>query len=143
MKDLGFGQAAFEIRINPLREPRSTGLETVEFLFAANPGEPLKPLSAVASSGEISRVMLAAKTAFAQQDLIGLIFTLGSIAADGTGILFSLLILLVGSLMFFLAKRFAVRIGSASGEVDGLRHRSKAYAQKIVDAMNEAIIERG
>ena len=73
LKDLGFGQAAFEIRINPLREPRSTGFETVEFLFAANPGEPLKPLSAVASSGEISRVMLAVKTAFAQQDLIGLL----------------------------------------------------------------------
>jgi DNA repair protein RecN (Recombination protein N) len=73
LKDLGFGQAAFEIRINPLHEPRSTGFETVEFLFAANPGEPLKPLSAVASSGEISRVMLAVKTAFAQQDLIGLL----------------------------------------------------------------------
>jgi DNA repair protein RecN (Recombination protein N) len=42
-------------------------------LFAANPGEPLKPLSAVASSGEISRVMLAVKTTFAQQDLIGLL----------------------------------------------------------------------
>jgi DNA repair protein RecN (Recombination protein N) len=73
LKDLGFGQAAFEIRINPLHEPRATGFETVEFLFAANPGEPLKPLSAVASSGEISRVMLAVKTTFAQQDLIGLL----------------------------------------------------------------------
>jgi DNA repair protein RecN (Recombination protein N) len=73
LKDLGFGQAGFEIRINALHEPRSAGLETVEFLFAANPGEPLKPLSAVASSGEISRVMLAVKTTFAQQDLIGLL----------------------------------------------------------------------
>jgi DNA repair protein RecN (Recombination protein N) len=73
LKDLGFGQAAFEIRINALHEPRSTGFETVEFLFAANAGEPLKPLSAVASSGEISRVMLAVKTTFAQQDLIGLL----------------------------------------------------------------------
>ena len=50
-----------------------TGFETVEFLFAANPGEPLKPLRAVASSGEISRVMLAVKTALAQQDLVGLL----------------------------------------------------------------------
>ena len=54
-------------------EPRATGFETVEFLFAANPGEPLKPLRAVASSGEISRVMLAVKTALAQQDLVGLL----------------------------------------------------------------------
>ena len=73
LKDLGFGQAAFEIRIDPLVEPRAAGFETVEFLFAANPGEPLKPLRAVASSGEISRVMLAVKTALAQQDLVGLL----------------------------------------------------------------------
>jgi len=73
LKDLGFGQAAFEIRVDPLTEPRATGFETVEFLFAANPGEPLKPLRAVASSGEISRVMLAVKTALAQQDLVGLL----------------------------------------------------------------------
>ena len=73
LKDLGFGQAAFEIRIDPLVEPRAAGFETVEFLFAANPGEPLKPLKTVASSGEISRVMLAIKTALAQQDLVGLL----------------------------------------------------------------------
>jgi DNA repair protein RecN (Recombination protein N) len=73
LKDLGFGHAVFEIRIDPLSEPRATGYESVEFLFAANPGEPLKPLRAVASSGEISRVMLAVKTALAQQDLVGLL----------------------------------------------------------------------
>jgi DNA repair protein RecN (Recombination protein N) len=73
LRDLGFGQAAFKIRIDLLDESRATGFETVEFLFAPNPGEPLKPLRAVASSGEISRVMLAVKTALAQQDLIGLL----------------------------------------------------------------------
>jgi DNA repair protein RecN (Recombination protein N) len=73
LKDLGFGQAAFEIRIDSASEPRATGFETVEFLFAPNPGEPLKPLRAVASSGEISRVMLAVKTVLAQQDLVGLL----------------------------------------------------------------------
>ncbi len=73
LKDLGFGQAAFEIRLDPLEEPRVTGFETVEFLFGANLGEPVKPLRAVASSGEISRVMLALKTVLAQQDLVGLL----------------------------------------------------------------------
>lgn len=73
LKDLGFNGAAFQIRIDPLAEPRATGFETIEFLFAANPGEPLKPLRMVASSGEISRIMLAVKTAFAQQDLVGLL----------------------------------------------------------------------
>jgi DNA repair protein RecN (Recombination protein N) len=73
LKDLGFNQASFEIHIEPLAEARSTGFETVEFLFAPNPGEPLKPLKVIASSGEISRVMLAVKTALAQQDLVGLL----------------------------------------------------------------------
>jgi DNA repair protein RecN (Recombination protein N) len=73
LADLGFTQSSFEIRIDSLAEPHPNGCENVEFLFAPNPGEPLKPLRAIASSGEISRVMLAVKTALAQQDLIGLL----------------------------------------------------------------------
>ena len=73
LKDLGFNQAAFEIQLDSLAEARATGFETVEYLFAPNPGEPLKPLKAIASGGEISRVMLAVKTALAQEDLIGLL----------------------------------------------------------------------
>ncbi|MCL1818756.1 MAG: DNA repair protein RecN, partial [Spirochaetaceae bacterium] len=47
------------------------GLDAVSFLFAPNPGEPLKPLKAIASGGELSRVMLAIKTILAKQDDIG------------------------------------------------------------------------
>ena len=73
LKDLGFSQAAFDILFHALDEPRGTGFETVEFLFAANAGEPLKPMRAVASSGEISRLMLAVKAVLAKQDLVGLL----------------------------------------------------------------------
>jgi DNA repair protein RecN (Recombination protein N) len=45
----------------------SQGLDTVEFMIAANPGEPLRPLVRIASGGEISRVMLALKTALASE----------------------------------------------------------------------------
>ena len=45
-----------------------TGADAVEFLLAANPGEPLRPVRAAASGGELSRVMLALKTAFAKAD---------------------------------------------------------------------------
>lgn len=47
------------------------GADRVEFLLAANPGEPLKPLRAVASGGELSRVMLALKTVLAEADRVG------------------------------------------------------------------------
>jgi len=73
LQDLGFAQASFDVVWETLVEPDRNGFDQVEFLFSPNPGEPLKPLRAIASSGEISRVMLAIKTALAQQDLIGLL----------------------------------------------------------------------
>jgi DNA repair protein RecN (Recombination protein N) len=45
-----------------------TGIDRVEFLISANPGEPLKPMAKVASGGETARLMLALKTALAQAD---------------------------------------------------------------------------
>lgn len=68
IKELGFKQASFELSIVPNNEPQSSGLEGIDFQFGPNPGEPLKPLRQVASSGEISRVMLAVKSALADQD---------------------------------------------------------------------------
>ncbi len=46
------------------------GLDTIEFQFAPNPGEPARPLRAIASSGEMARVMLALKTVLAAEDEI-------------------------------------------------------------------------
>ncbi len=71
--DLGFRQAEFEAELTACETPRRSGTETVELLFSPNPGEPLKPLRTVASSGEISRVMLAIKSALALQDAIPLL----------------------------------------------------------------------
>jgi DNA repair protein RecN (Recombination protein N) len=71
--DLGFKQSEFEAKLSALDEPRATGFDSVELLFSPNPGEPLKPLRTIASSGEISRVMLAIKSALAAHDAIPLL----------------------------------------------------------------------
>ena len=71
--DLGFKRALFEIKLDPLPEPGAHGGEEVDFHFAPNPGEPSRPLRLVASSGEMSRVMLAIKSALARQDAIPLL----------------------------------------------------------------------
>ena len=68
LRELGFLRAEFGIRLEPLPEARAGGAELAEFEFAPNPGEPAKPLRAIASSGEISRVMLALKSVLAGQD---------------------------------------------------------------------------
>ena len=49
---------------------KQTGLDEIEFQFAPNLGEPAKPLRAIASSGEMARVMLALKTVLAAEDEI-------------------------------------------------------------------------
>lgn len=67
-RHLGFLQSRFEVQLQPQAEPGPNGAEAVEFLFGPNPGEPLKPLRLIASSGEMARVMLALKSALAQQD---------------------------------------------------------------------------
>jgi len=74
---LGFKQSHFDVSIStsaPTAMPgfqfSSTGLDTIEFQFAPNPGEPPRPLRAIASSGEMARVMLALKTVLAAVDEI-------------------------------------------------------------------------
>ena len=73
LRDLGFRQSEFEAKLSALDEPRLNGFDSIELLFSPNPGEPLKPLRAVASSGEISRLMLAIKSALAAHDAIPLL----------------------------------------------------------------------
>jgi DNA repair protein RecN (Recombination protein N) len=68
LKELGFKQSSFEIELTTLKDPSLHGLESCNFLFGPNPGEPLLPLRQIASSGEISRVMLAVKSSLAEQD---------------------------------------------------------------------------
>lgn len=73
LADLGFKRSVFEAQISPLAEPEKQGLEEIDFQFAPNPGEALKPLRLTASSGEMSRVLLAVKSALAKQDTVGLL----------------------------------------------------------------------
>jgi len=67
LQDLGFKQSKFDVAIAPA-EITLTGSDAIEFQFAPNPGEPAKPLRAIASSGEMARVMLALKTVLASED---------------------------------------------------------------------------
>ncbi len=69
LADLGFARSEFEVVLasGPLNPH---GAETVDFLFMPNPGEPAKPLRLIASSGEISRVMLAVKAVLADHDAV-------------------------------------------------------------------------
>ncbi|MEM1060122.1 MAG: DNA repair protein RecN [Verrucomicrobiota bacterium] len=70
LRELGFAQAHFCLDLADCAEPGPTGLDRVEFILAPNPGEEPRPLRAIASSGEMARVMLAIKTTLAKVDRV-------------------------------------------------------------------------
>ena len=78
---LKMGKNSFKINIEPKLSPKGqptcgpSGIDEIEFLLATNPGEPLKPLKAIASGGEISRIMLAIKAVLSDvEDVDTLVF---------------------------------------------------------------------
>jgi len=70
LRDLGFKQSHFDIELETTDAPTQSGYDRVEFQFAPNIGEPPQSLRAIASSGEMARVMLAIKTVLAAEDRI-------------------------------------------------------------------------
>ena len=68
--DLNFLDVKFEMVFRKLNHYTSNGFDEVEFEISTNPGEELKPLSKVASGGELSRIMLAIKSVLADKDEI-------------------------------------------------------------------------
>lgn len=71
LRDLNFLNVKFEMEFGRLSDYTKDGFDEAEFLISTNPGEPLRPLSKVASGGELSRIMLAIKTVLAGADDVG------------------------------------------------------------------------
>lgn len=67
LQDLYMGKANFQVQFNKSKFNRE-GNEQVEFYISTNPGENFKPLVKVASGGELSRLMLAIKSAFSRKE---------------------------------------------------------------------------
>jgi len=67
MQELGMPGGSFEVSLTPLPEGETSahGLERIEFLVSANPGQPARPLAKVASGGELSRISLALQVVLA------------------------------------------------------------------------------
>jgi DNA repair protein RecN (Recombination protein N) len=67
LRPMGLANVRFAVAIAPA-SPGDEGADAVQFLFSANPGQPLAPLAEVASGGEMSRFLLALKTCLAAAD---------------------------------------------------------------------------
>lgn len=71
LADLGMRHARFTVAVADTGSFTSTGTNSVDMLFSANPGEAPRPLAKVASGGELSRLALAIKTVIARHDAVG------------------------------------------------------------------------
>ena len=67
LRPMGLTHVRFAVQLEPT-SPTEEGADAVQFLFSANPGQPLAPLAEVASGGEMSRFLLALKTCLATAD---------------------------------------------------------------------------
>ncbi|WP_445158719.1 DNA repair protein RecN [Halomonas sp. E14] len=67
---LAMGKARFEVEVATRQSPQPEGMEGVRFLISANPGQPPRPLSKVASGGELSRISLAIQVVAARHSTI-------------------------------------------------------------------------
>ena len=70
LEDLNFEQVQFEIHFAEKKEYSKDGIDDVEFRISLNQGQQVKPLTEVASGGELSRIMLAIKAVMADKDEI-------------------------------------------------------------------------
>jgi DNA repair protein RecN (Recombination protein N) len=70
LKPLAMEKVKFQVEILPTF-PTAMGADKITFMFSPNPGEPLQPLTEIASGGEMSRFLLALKACFSQVDAAG------------------------------------------------------------------------
>jgi DNA repair protein RecN (Recombination protein N) len=70
LKPLAMEKVKFQVEILPVT-PNAAGADKITFMFSPNPGEPLQPLTEIASGGEMSRFLLALKACFSQADAAG------------------------------------------------------------------------
>ncbi|MEM6883590.1 MAG: DNA repair protein RecN [Verrucomicrobiota bacterium] len=70
LRFLGFAKSEFEVQLTACESLASKGKDRCEFFFSPNPGQKSRPLKAVASSGEMARVMLAVKSVLAAEDQV-------------------------------------------------------------------------
>jgi DNA repair protein RecN (Recombination protein N) len=148
---LGMEKAKFDVALHRLEtatEPYvrvdgknyrviSGGLEQIEFMMATNPGEGFKPLSSIASGGEISRVMLALKTLLAEVDRVPvLVFDEIDIGISGR------IALAVGKSLRRLSKRHQILCITHLPQIAGMAHYHYLVEKTADDKSTRTTISR-
>ncbi len=118
----------FAVEVQAADRPSPKGLDKIEFLFSPNPGEPLRPLSKIASGGEISRFILALKIALSEiYDIPTFIFDEIDVGVGGTSL--SAMAKKVGQ----LAKNRQVILVTHSPQVASYANKHLLIEKSVID----------
>jgi DNA repair protein RecN (Recombination protein N) len=124
-------RARFSVRIEPGKSTEN-GADAVEFLIAANPGEPANPLADVASGGELSRVLLVLKTLLNEQTTPVLqVFDEIDVGVGGATAQ------IIGEQIKSLSKRFQVLVVTHAPQVAALADTHLVVSKELTDSRTE------
>ena len=127
LKDLGMEKVQFEVGFD-MKSIADDGLDDVQFLISANPGEPLKPLHRIASGGELSRFMLALKRLFSNKTGICTMIFDELDTGVGGNILYA-----VAKKMFQISRHVQVIAVTHSPQVAGFADAHFLIKKQVVD----------
>jgi len=136
LASLNMKKALFEVEISPAPSSQ-TGADRVEFLLAANPGEPAYPLAKVASGGELSRVMLVLKSLINSREE-ALVQVFDEIDAGIGGAVAQV----VGEKLRSIAKRSQTIVITHSPQISALGDQHFVIEKKTSDAATKVSIRK-
>ncbi|MGE5404121.1 MAG: DNA repair protein RecN [Candidatus Saccharibacteria bacterium] len=126
LADLAMPGVRFDIEMRKA-EPGANGMDEVTFLFSANPGEDLRPIARIASGGEISRFILALKSAVADAYQVPvLVFDEIDVGVGGQALL------AVGEKLYQLSNTHQVIVVTHSPQIASLAHNHLRLTKEFV-----------
>ncbi len=127
LEQLNMPEVKFAVELTG-REASATGLDRVEFMFSPNPGEEMRPLSKIASGGEISRFVLALKKALAEvYNVPTLIFDEIDVGVGGTALN------AMARKLYELSRNHQVILVTHAAQVAGYADQHYRIEKKVVD----------
>ncbi|MFO8058411.1 MAG: DNA repair protein RecN [bacterium] len=140
LRDLGMNNTRFQVRFEPLKKLSSVGADAVSFYISPNPGEDPKPLSRIASGGELSRIMLALRVLLVGgEDIPTLVFDeidegVGGAVAEAVG---RKLAALAGNHQVLCVTHLPQIAASAERHARVIKHQDKQRTWTEIEALDE------
>ncbi len=136
LKELEIPQGIFKVSLEKTEILSSKGWDRIDFLFSANPGEETKPLSKIASGGEMSRIMLALRTVLAEADEVpSVVFDEIDVGLGGASLQ------AVAQKLYFISKHRQVICVTHAAQVASMGERHFGISKRVEEDRTFTVVE--